>query len=161
MILANFAEGELATNMGRRGILSDLDETQNIKVSSQAIGKFSNKIDPSHLDKIVKNLQSYFPKIRRILAVDGSSLSMSKLINIENPLFTLTPSKSYATASLTCIFDVIQKIPIAFNLRPTGDERKGFMALIDHLKKGDLVIFDRGYFDVKLVKALNKRMSKY
>ena len=99
----------IATNMGRRGILSDLDETLNIKVSSQAIGKFSNKIDASHLDKIVKNLQSYFPKIRRILAVDGSVLSMSKLINIENPLFTLTPSGSYATASLTCIFDVIPK----------------------------------------------------
>ena len=74
----------IATNMGRRGILSDLDKTQNIKVSSQAIGKFSNKIDTSHLDKIVITLQSYFAKIRRIFAVDGSVLSLNKLINIEN-----------------------------------------------------------------------------
>ena len=82
----------VACQMGRRGIVSVLENFKNIAVSPQAVGKFSKKIEHCHFNKILKPLQGYFPKARRIIAVDGSALCLSKFIGLNNPVFKLTPS---------------------------------------------------------------------
>ena len=64
-------------------------------------------------------------------------------------------------ASLTCFFDCINQIPLAFNLRRSGDERKGFLAFMPSLKGGDVVVFDREYFSEPLVNILKDKKINF
>jgi len=73
----------------------------------------------------------------------------------------LTPSKSYTDALLTTIYNVDQKIPYGWHLSGHHNERKGFLAILNDVARGDTVIFDRGYYSQELVTNLERKGIHY
>ena len=101
-------------------------------VSAQALEKASNKV-PSTIFKNFADLliPIFFPTSNRILAVDGSVISISKLIKSVNP-FDETNTGSYKKGYLTVIYDVIARVPIAARIDHICRERAALMDLSNY-----------------------------
>ena len=134
-----------AKQIGTRSTVSILAKMKGVVTSHQAVDKFADKIKLNHIDNISRVIKKYFPKSQRFFAVDGSRLAISKSINDNDKRFKLTPTDSYAMGLLTTLYDINNRVPFACDLSPYGDERAGFLKLVKYLKRGDTVIFDRGY----------------
>jgi len=148
----------LSRKLSYQASLSHLIRITNQKLTRQALcaanRRFYSKLQPL----IAGLLRKYFLRNGRRLAVDGSRLPINRKIANKNPEFKLTSSGSYVDALLTTIYDVDKKIPIAWHLSGHHDERKGFLEIADSvLRKGDTIIFDRGYFSNDILKKLHKK----
>ena len=134
-----------------------------IDVSPQAIHQFNDKVPLRYLQKINMDIlkDRFAGKNNRIFAVDGTRLSLNRKIAILNSSYKLTPKEGYTDALLTTIFEVNQKTPFRWNLTPHHNERRGFLDLLPSLKRGDTVIFDRGYYSEQLLKELDARKVKF
>ena len=94
-------------------------------------------------------------KGHRIFAVDGSKINLPKqLINFSYK----TPSDNahYPQGMLSCLYQLISKIPFDFELSPHMDERKLAISHLDALETNDVVIYDRGYFSYAMLHAHHK-----
>jgi hypothetical protein len=123
------------------------------KFTPQAIDQSFQKVPESLIAQINKEILSKFfiNQKRRILLVDGTKISLSRRIaKLENESFPLTNKKTYRKGLLTVIYDLEQKVPICYDLATHGNERESFL----HLKTGDILIFDRGYYSRSLIKKL-------
>ena len=86
----------------------------------------------------------------RLFAIDGSKL------NLPRPLIRCgyrTPSDTshYPQGLLSCLVQLPERIPVAFDLRAHGNERRAALDLLPALSPGDVVIYDRGYFSWELL----------
>ena len=129
-----------------------------VKVSHQSLHKMSQLYGLEFVKQLNLSIRKLFPLgKRRFLAVDGSRISMNKKIAHKESCFQLTKSGSYTTSLLTSVYDIDNKIPVALNLTGHHNERDGFLDCLDHLRKGDCLIFDRGYYSYDLLKKLKER----
>jgi len=94
---------------------------------------------------------------KRFFAVDGTRLAINRSVANSTPDYRLTPSGSYTDALLTTVYDIGTKVPYKWNLTGHHDERRGFTSLINHFKRGDVVVFDRGYYSDELLNQLQQR----
>ena len=81
----------------------------------------------------------------RLFAVDGSKL------NVPRKLFASgysAPSEKvyYPQALLSCLYQVHSQLPVDFDLAPHNNERECAKGHLDVLEKGDVVVYDRGYY---------------
>ena len=86
----------------------------------------------------------------RLFAIDGSKL------NLPRPLIRCgyrTPSDTshYPQGLLSCLVQLPERIPVAFDLCAHGNERRAALDLLPALSPGDVVIYDRGYFSWELL----------
>ena len=92
----------------------------------------------------------------RLFAIDGSKL------NLPRPLIRCgyrTPSidrgwlrtSHYPQGLLSCLVQLPERIPVAFDLCAHGNERRAALDLLPALSPGDVVIYDRGYFSWELL----------
>jgi hypothetical protein len=64
-------------------------------------------------------------------------------------------NKTYCQGIISCLYDINNRIPINYFLLKTKDEREAFRNQIKYLRRGDTVIFDRGYYCYDLVEKLD------
>lgn len=119
-------------------------KTRN-NVSPQALEKASNKISCVFKTFAYSCISKFFSGHKRILAVDGTVISINKCINLRQD-FDTTNTGSYCKGYLTVIYDVMERIPIAARLDPVCRERAALMDLSDHINPGDILILDRNYY---------------
>ena len=106
---------------------------------------------------------------KRFIANDGMHLNVSgKLIN--NNDVKASNSNNYGVCNLSCLFDVINMIPISYHLTESTtttiekkkvNETNGFLQQISILNSNDIILFDRWYHSKKLVNELNSKDIGY
>ena len=149
----------IANKHGYATSTSHLKYNFNIKVTSQAVNKAFLALDSQHIEKITSSVLNLIPSssTKRFLAVDGSWLAVNKQIAQDNQSYLLTNSSSYALPLLTAIYDLKNRVPIKILLTSEHDERKAFLQCLDSVKKGDCLIFDRGYPSRQIIDILSER----
>ena len=129
-------------------------------ISTQAVHKAMKSIPIDAYKELSNMLYKKYLKNydNRILLIDGSAISLPKSIMDENPDvdYRITSTKSYCKALLTTIYDLNHKAPMAQIVTTVFDERKAFLQLRDTLRPKDILIFDRGYYSLKMLKTLTK-----
>lgn len=96
-------------------------------------------------------------KGRRILAADSSKIALQRAGELFDhfgaPKNGLTPQ-----ATVNLLFDVVAKMPIDATVQTyANDERGELYELLKHLKRGDVLLLDRGYPSYELIQELRKR----
>lgn len=92
---------------------------------------------------------------RRFLAVDGSEIQLPH--NFTEYGYRKSTNGYCASAYISGLFDVNTKIPINFKLFLDKNERNVALEQMKvHMKKGDVIIGDRGYYSENFVSELKK-----
>lgn len=88
----------------------------------------------------------------RLFAVDGSMLNLPPALKAEG--FKANQKNAhYPQGLMSALYRLRQQIPVDFSLSHDGNERKAALAHFDSLRKGDVVIYDRGYFSYAFLEA--------
>ena len=70
-------------------------------------------------------------------------------------------NKTYTKCKISGIKDFDNNIPINYKLNKNMNERSAFIEQLDFINCNDILIFDRGYPDTKLLKILNDKNFNY
>ncbi len=130
------------------------DSTQKVFTQS-AFSQMRKKIKPEvfiHLIKVlvdefytdndnVKTILNNF----RVLAIDGSSINLPRTKELQE-IYGVLPHSDIVQAKISVVYDVLNRIAINAIISPSNaNERTQALELIKDCKKGDLLIYDRGY----------------
>ena len=88
----------------------------------------------------------------RACAVDGSKLNLPRPL-LHNGYRTPSDSAHYLQGLLSCLFQLRSRLPLDFDLLSHADERRAALAHLRVLKRGDVVVYDRGYYAFRLLHA--------
>lgn len=131
--------------------------------TSEAFIIKKNKIDSKYFldlnDSLINSIYNNDTE-ERLLAVDGSTLDLSKKFSRYNFPFA-SQNKTYCKGYLSCLIDINNKIPINYNLSIKNNERESFIEQFKYLKKNDIIILDRGYYSEELLVYLENINVKY
>jgi hypothetical protein len=117
---------------------------------SEDIFKDLNKNLILEFEKNKKN--SSFIQDHRIFAVDGTKVTLPK--NLENGDYKVNNEGAhYPKGLLSCIYNLQNYIIHDFCLKSSLNERTPALEYMEALRKNDIVIFDRGYFNYYMLRA--------
>ena len=86
----------------------------------------------------------------RIFAVDGSKINLPRTL-LDHGYELPSPASGYPQGLLSCLYQLKTKIPFDFVLSPDSNERTAAERHLLHLKRGDVVVYDRGYLSYYLL----------
>ena len=132
----------------------------NIKISKSAVIQ-KRASNANILFKLNDRLISYIYRDNklRIIAVDGSQINLPKELHKSG--FKLSDNKGYSVGHISGLYNIKKNIPINYNLVTHSNERKALIEQLIHVKKGDILVLDRGYFSTELVDILEKKRINY
>ncbi|CAM9999860.1 unnamed protein product, partial [Phaeothamnion confervicola] len=140
----------------KRGISHVLEEMCD--VSATALSKARVKIPDGVFADVNRQLvRTCGP---RVLAVDGSKVHVNPAFAKEgfktrtNACPMLKRPALHPLAMLNAVVDVHTKCCVAHSLTSHFNERKGISDLLAELTKGDILVFDRGYYSAELLRAI-------
>ncbi len=81
----------------------------------------------------------------RVFAVDGSKVNLPRLL-LKSGYALPSPASHYPQGLLSCLYALKEQLPVDFDLVAHGDERRCATIHLSALAKGDVVVYDRGYF---------------
>lgn len=146
----NLSYNETTADFQLRNLNQSSSQAFHKKITNTHVNDFNN-IYVNLLEHIYDN-----HKQKRFLAVDGSELHMYKQTEGFDKNDICKKNKKYKTCFISCIFDVNLEIPINYNLTTSKDERDSFTSQLKYLRKGDVVIFDAGYYSKDLAAKLTE-----
>ena len=130
-------------------------------VSPSSVAKARQKVHPDlfrEVHKIILGHGGEGPRWKghRILAIDGSRMNLPRPLVDEG---YATPKKGahYPQGLVSCLYRTGDGVPVDFSLSSHACERTAAKGHFDHLRKGDVVIMDRGYFSFELLHDLHSR----
>ena len=132
--------------------------------SSSAFKKKSDIIEYNDIVKLNNELLNniYSNKYeKRLLCVDGSYLKTLKKLNKDGLKFHSINHTNYTNSIISGLYDINKKIIINYNHSINKNEREAFIEQFKYIRKGDTLIFDRGYYSEELVNLLNKKNVDY
>jgi hypothetical protein len=91
----------------------------------------------------------------RIIAVDGTYIPLPKIYNKLG--YKLTKNGSYCSVLISCLYDIDRELVINYSPRKDNNERLALLDQLSYLRKGDILIMDRGYYSKKILFILHKR----
>lgn len=149
-------------------VASTLNNDNICNAKDSAFRKKRNKM-PSWCIEIVSEslVHHYYEKTTfaqllfnkyRVLAIDGTYCALSK--NIEKDGFKLTQNKTYVSAPVNGIYDVINNICIDLTIS-NKSELDAYANQLHLLNKNDIIIHDRNYYSDKLAEKLNSLDVKH
>ena len=122
------------------------------KIDNNLFLKLNNNI----LNDIYKNVN----KNNRYILVDGSHVTMYKELDKYGFKYG-SKKKTYTKCKISGIKDYNNNIPINYKINKDMNERQGFIEQLEYIDCNDILIFDRGYPDNKLLKILNDKNFNY
>jgi len=146
---------EINKNFINKNINNSISKSSFIQKRNNIPNEYFLNINDSFINYIYKNNKS-----NRIIAVDGSFLNLYKNFDKFGYEYA-SNNNNYCKGIISCLYDIENKIPINYFLFKKRDERDAFKQQIKYLRKGDTVIFDRGYFSYDLIDILNKKNINY
>jgi hypothetical protein len=136
--------------------LNFIEKNINKTITKTAFINKKNDISPHHFLNINDSFINYIfknDKTPRVYGVDGSFINLFKNFNKYGFMYS-SKNETYCQGIISCLYDINNKLPINYSLIKTRDEREAFRNQIKYLKKGDTVIFDRGYYSYDIVEKL-------
>ena len=88
----------------------------------------------------------------RAFAVDGSKLNLPRKL-LREGYAPPSPQAHYPQGLLSCLYQIGRRLPYDFDLHAHGDERRAALRHLGVLGRGDLVVYDRGYYSAALLRA--------
>lgn len=86
----------------------------------------------------------------RVYAVDGTKINLPRQLLQSG--YKLPHDKShYPFGLVSCLYQLKSRMPVDFDLKPDTGERTFALAHLDKLTKGDVVVYDRGYFSYAML----------
>ena len=158
--LNNYSYDDVTNKINNKNIDNGI---YNKMFTSEAFITKKNKIDSKYfLDLNNSLINSIYDNNdeERLIAVDGSTLDLSKKFNSKDFPYA-SKNKTYCKGYLSCLIDINNRIPINYNLSIKNNERESFIEQFKYLKKNDIVILDRGYYSKKLLLLLENINVKY
>ena len=132
-------------------------------VSAAAFCKARRKLKPMAVRSLQQRVIDEFEqthgshhrfKGRRVMAVDGAKVSLQRSPELI-ATFGVPHGGHCPQILLSTLFDVVAKMPIDATVsRYDGSENDDLVALLPHLKLGDILVLDRGYPSYKLIAKL-------
>ena len=106
---------------------------------------------------------------KRFVAIDGNQINTNKKL-VNKRTIKLSKNGLYGTGLINNMFDVLNKIPINYDLIESSkkdfskkkfNERKGLLDHIDKLNNNDIVIVDKGYYSHDVMNELDNNNIGY
>lgn len=88
---------------------------------------------------------------RQLFAVDGSKLNVPRAL-IDEGYCLPNERCHYPQGLLSCLYRLDDRMPIDFELAAHQNERRLAAGHIRHLRAGDVVVYDRGYYSKALLR---------
>lgn len=142
-------------------VISDLaDDAHLRRVSKSSLCVARRKLPAEAFqvlhEQIVKDAAAAWPRQgrhwrgRRVFAVDGTKVTLPReLVAAGYPV----PYRGYyPTVLLSCLYCTGSKLPLECLLEATGDERSCAHEHLKAVARGDVVVYDRGYFSYALLR---------
>lgn len=133
-------------------------------ISTQGFVQKKNKIDNNLFLKlnnnILNDIYKNVNKNNRYILVDGSHVTMYKELDKYGFKYG-SNKKTYTKCKISGIKDYNNNIPINYKINKDMNERQGFIEQLEYVDCNDILIFDRGYPDNKLLKILNDKNFNY
>jgi hypothetical protein len=135
-------------------VIDDMVLNDQLNFSKEAMRKKTNTIPVEILEKINNNISKYTygSEKGKIFAVDGTISYLPK--SFVNEEFPLTQNNESCKILHCGIVDTSTKIPIDYHLQKNYSERLGFLEQLEKLHeilKDNILIFDRGYYSIKIL----------
>ena len=92
----------------------------------------------------------------RAFAVDGSKLNLPREL-VREGYSPPSPQAHYPQGLLSCLYQIGRRLPCDFALHAHGDERRAALQHLTTIGRGDLVVYDRGYYSWTLLQAHRER----
>ena len=132
----------------------------NKNISENAFINRLVKFDYNHIKEINHKFIDFYYKLFKIdinnivTATDGSNI---KLLSSLNKHFKLNKNNHYTNATISCVYDVNNNLPLFMNINKSFNEVDNLLKQLnnDIIKKYKYKIInvtDRGYDDIKLIK---------
>jgi hypothetical protein len=139
----------LVAKQSKLDLIQKFTKSAFVQQKNKIESRLFEHINNSLLNNIYNNnkLLLQNPPNRRIVAVDGSQINFYNCDALELPL---SNNGQYRKGILSAMFDVDTKIPINYMLNGDTNERDLLLSQVDCLKKGDILVIDRGYFSFEL-----------
>ena len=133
-------------------------------ISTQGFVQKKNKIDNNLFlnlnNNILNDIYKNVNKNNRYILVDGSHITMYKELDKYGFKYG-SKKKTYTKCKISGIKDYNNNIPINYKINKDMNERQGFIEQLEYIDYNDILIFDRGYPDNKLLKILNDKNFNY
>ena len=98
---------------------------------------------------------------KRTISVDGSYLKTIKKLHNDGLKYPSKEYNNYTNSLISGIYDVDKKIIINYNLSINKNERESFIEQLNYIRRGDTLIFDRGYYSENMINVLNNKKVNY
>lgn len=86
----------------------------------------------------------------RVFAVDGTKINLPR--QLLQCGYKLPHDKShYPFGLVSCLYQLRSRVPVDFDLKPDTGERTFALDHLNKLTKGDVVVYDRGYFSYAML----------
>jgi hypothetical protein len=104
-------------------------------------------------EEIIGDKEEYKWFGRRIFAVDGSKVNVPRdLMKIDKGGYKLPCSHAfYPQGLISCLYQLKSRIAYDFSLVNSMNEQDEALKHLEHLKPGDIVVYDRGYLSYALL----------
>ena len=86
----------------------------------------------------------------RLFAVDGTKVNLPRQL-LEKGYKLPHRNAHYPFGLVSCLYELRSKIPIDFDLKVATGERTQALSHLTKLTKGDIVVYDRGYFSYAML----------
>lgn len=132
---------------------------QDKPVAASAFCNARKKLDENFF-KILNTtiLDTYAPHLNnnewhghRMFAVDGSNINLPRQLLKQDGYKLPSSTSYYPQGLLSCLYRLMPKLPIDFELSPSNDERQLAYQHLKHLKPNDVVVYDRGYYSYPML----------
>lgn len=151
------AEG--GTNTNDQQLIEEALQSPKAYVTRPAIDKFRQKMGYEVVENLFKLLRDTILEAEAgnrplAAAVDGSTVILALRLNKD---YSTQKGTHYPRGELSAAFEPILGIPLDLVLSNSKDERANASTHFNQLKKGDIVIVDRGYLSKKFLAELHKK----
>ena len=81
----------------------------------------------------------------RLFVIDGSKINLPRSL-VKLGYRTPNAEAHYPQGLLSCLYEILSRLPYDFDIVPHSDERMCARKHLDVLEKNDVVVYDRGYY---------------
>lgn len=140
-----------------------LNKNRTDTISSSGFKNKKNYIKNDDIQILNNDLLNHIYKDKsekRVIAVDGSYLKSLKKLNNDGLKYS-SNKENYTYSIINGLYDIDKKIIINYNHSISLNERKCFKEQLKYVRKGDTLLFDRGYYSDDLRIMLNNKKIDY
>ena len=113
------------------------------------------RIHGAVLDRAPRDRPADLWRGRRVFAVDGCKLNLPRPLAAAG--YDPPAAAHYPQGLLSCLYQLRARLPVDFDLHAHADERRAALRHLPALQRGDVVVYDRGYYSFELLHAHAER----